>query len=262
MTRRGGTDVRFSRVPFADVRTVLHDHLASLPVTVESYMEERVLDANHYRITVDGRAAGVGAIWDGTTITQFVLDDGFKAAGQLAFWHLRRLERVQWALVLSCDGYFLSHALDDHADISIQAYVFTVEPPAGATEDRTDLAVRPASPVDVEAIRTWSGDFFPDIDHLVRTGQLFVTQRGDATVGFGIVEASRLFDGVASVGMFTLDHERSRGVGSATIGLLLARCREAGIRAVAGCGRDNHFSKAALEQAGMYSPTRLLRVRY
>ena len=33
-------------------------------------------------------------------------------------------------------------------------------------------------------------------------------------------------------------------------------------RVVAGCAHDNHLSKKALERAGMYAPTRLLKVGY
>ena len=68
-------------------------------------------------------------------------------------------------------------------------------------------------------------------------------------------------DAVACVDA-TIERFRGKGVGTATIALLRAECHRRGIRPVAGCWYYNHTSKRTLERAGMYSPTRLLRIDY
>jgi GNAT superfamily N-acetyltransferase len=62
--------------------------------------------------------------------------------------------------------------------------------------------------------------------------------------------------------MYTAERFRRQGVGTATIALLIEECRGQGLRPVAGCWYYNHRSKQTLERAGMYSPTRLLKVEY
>jgi hypothetical protein len=52
------------------------------------------------------------------------------------------------------------------------------------------------------------------------------------------------------------------GVGTATIALLIAECRRLGLRPVAGCWYYNLASKRTLERAGMFAPTRLLKIDY
>jgi GNAT superfamily N-acetyltransferase len=62
--------------------------------------------------------------------------------------------------------------------------------------------------------------------------------------------------------MFTIEEYRQMGVGTATLTMLIEECRQRGLRPIAGCARDNHLSKKTLERAGMYSPTRLLKIGY
>jgi RimJ/RimL family protein N-acetyltransferase len=89
-----------------------------------------------------------------------------------------------------------------------------------------------------------------------------VTLRDHDPVGFGILESSSLYDDVASIGMHSIEGFRRQGVGTATIRLLIDECRRRGLRPVAGCWYYNHASKKTLERAGLFSPTRLLKIDY
>jgi RimJ/RimL family protein N-acetyltransferase len=71
-----------------------------------------------------------------------------------------------------------------------------------------------------------------------------------------------LYDDVASIGMYTMEPFRQSGVGTATIVTLMDECRRRSLRPVAGCWYYNHRSKQTLERAGMFSPTRLLKIDY
>lgn len=268
-----GWDADFIPAPFEEIADEVRRHLASLPSAIDSFLEEHILDANHYRIVVGDEVAGFAAIHQERLIAQFALREPYRRYGQPLFAQLRRLEQVQSAFVPTCDEFFLAHALDDYRQIARQAYFFTTgPPPLSLTRPRRpghplggepgNERLRPATTADVEIIQRYSGDFFAPIEDAIAAGKLFVVRRGDEPVGFGLMEKSALYDDVASVGMYTIERYRRDGVGTATISLLIAECRRRGLRPVAGCWYYNHASKRTLERAGMHAPTRLLKIDY
>jgi RimJ/RimL family protein N-acetyltransferase len=210
---------------------------------------------------MEGAPAGLASVHKETLVSQFWLDEPYRRYGQEAFQRLRRTEKVREALVSACDDFDLSQALDGYRQLTHQAHVFAVEREPEAPEG---YALAPTSTADAGFIREHSGDFFEaeEVDEMIALGELFLTRRDSEIVGFGIAVKSRFMSDVVSIGMYTIEAFRGRGVGTATIALLLRRCREDGKRAVAGCNYYNHASKRTLERAGMYSATRLLRVGY
>jgi GNAT superfamily N-acetyltransferase len=254
-------NARFAPVTFAEIEAAVRHHLAALPAAIDSYVEDHILASAHYRIVIAGEPAGFASIHEGSLITQFALAEPFRRHGRPLFAQLRRLEQVQAAYVPTCDEFFLAHALDDERQLARQAYLFAAArdtPPAVA--DGSSL--QPAAPEHAEFIRQHSGDFCEPVERRLAGGELFLTRRRDESVGFGLLLRSALYADVASIGMFTLERYRRSGVGTATISLLIAECRRRGLRPVAGCWYYNHVSKRTLERAGMFSPSRLLKVDY
>jgi GNAT superfamily N-acetyltransferase len=252
-------EMRFAPVTFEEIAGAVRAHLAALPEAIDSFLEEHILASAHYRIVVDGESAGLTAIHDGSLITRFALAAPYRRFGQPIFARVRRLEQAQSAFVPTCDEFFLAHALDEYRQVTKQAYVFATArdlPPPPA------FALRPAALADAEVIRRHAGDFFDELERRITAGEIFLTLRDGETVGFGILAHSALYDNVASIGMYTIEGHRRQGVGTATIALLIAACRRRGLRPVAGCWYYNHASKRTLERAGMYAPTRLLRIEY
>ena len=255
------TDFGLSPVPFGDIREDVRRHLAALPGTIDSFLEDHMLASNHYRIVVAGEAAGFASIHKERLITQFALTEPYRRYGQAVFADLRRWEQVQAAFVPTCDPYYLAHALDDYRLLEKQAYFFTA-PVATSIRSETRLRLRQANLDDLALIQLESGDFLNPIERNIEAGAIFVTLRDEKPVGFGVLEVSVLYADVASVGMYTIERFRGTGVGTATITLLLTECHQRGIRPVAGCWYYNHRSKRTLERAGMFAPTRLLRISY
>lgn len=258
------TAIGVAPVPFATIAGALRAHLAALPGPVDSFFEDHLVAAQPYRIIIDGAEAGFAAIHGDTLIVQFALDPAYRRYGQAAFARLRRQEQVSAALVPTVDEFFLAHALDDYRQLAKQAYFFVAAPDAasGAAERAQGYHLRPATADDMPLIEREAGEFFAPIDRYLAARALFVTTRDNAPVGFGLAARSTLYPATASIGMFVSERERRAGVGTATIALLIAECARQGVRPIAGCWYYNHRSKATLERAGMYAPTRLLRVEY
>ena len=250
----------FAPVPFDEIAAETRRHLASLPAAIESFLEKHILASTHYRMLIAGEPAGFASIHDGRLITQFALSAPWRRHGQALFAQVRRLEQVQAAFVPTCDEFFLAHALDDFRVLRKQAYFFATSPQPA--QPPPGFALRAAEPADAALIRRESGDFLDRVEEQIAAGEIFVVWRGDETVGLGALERSVLYENVASIGMFTRERYRRQGVGTATIALLIARCRDHGLRPVAGCWYYNHASKRTLERAGLYAGTRLLRIAY
>lgn len=253
--------VVFRQVALDEIRPDIRQHLTVLPSAIDSFLEDHILASTHYRIFIGDAPAGFASIHGGTLITQFALTAPYRHLGQPLFAHLRKLEQVQSAFVPTCDELYLSHALDDYRLLAKQAYFFAASDTT-AEPATNPYSLRPAEPNDAGLILQEAGDFLPHAEEHIAKRELFVTVRGDAPTGIGISIRSTLYDNVASIGMYTFERFRQQGVATATISLLIEECRRGGLRPIAGCWYYNHLSKRTLERAGMYSPTRLLKVDY
>ncbi len=255
-------ETHFAPVAFAEIREATRQHLRALPSAIDSFLEDHILASNHYRIDVSGETAGFASIHEERLITQFALAEPYRGCGQALFRELRRMEQVRSAFVPTCDELFLAHAIDDYRQLAKQAYFFATPPGVGEAVVTDRCSVRPAAMDDADFVRQESGDFFEDLERHIAAGELFVTLRDAEPVGFGILVKSTLYEHVASIGMYTIQRFRQTGVGTAIISMLIAECRQRSLRPVAGCWYYNHRSRRTLQRAGMYSPTRLLKIDY
>ena len=255
-------DTHFAPVAFAEIGEATRRHLGALPSAIDSFLEDHILASNHYRIIAAGETAGFASIHEERLITQFALAEPYRRCGQALFGELRRMEQVRSAFVPTCDEFFLAHALDDYRQLAKQAYFFAAPPAVGEAIASNRYSMRPAAIDDADFVRQESGDFFEHLERHIAAGELFVTLRDEEPVGFGILVKSMLYEDVASIGMYTIERLRRVGVGTATIAMLIAECRRRSLRPVAGCWYYNHRSRQTLQRAGMYSPTRLLKVDY
>lgn len=255
-------DITFAVVLFEEIEQQVHGHYRSLPSKIEAFMEDHIVNSLHLRISIDGQSAGFASIRDEKLITQFAMDEPYRAYGQLVFARLRKMEQVTSAYVPTSDEFYLAHALDDHRQVLRQAYFFSATAAAMKRQPPDGYRFVAATLDDAETIRELTGDFLAPIEERIGREELFLNWRGDDLVGFGIREMSRFYPNTASIGMFTIESYRGTGAGTATIAHLIAKCAAEGIHPLAGCWYYNHRSKRTLERAGMHPPTRLLRVEY
>jgi RimJ/RimL family protein N-acetyltransferase len=252
---------RFVPVAWTEILPETRRHYAALPSATDAFHEEQVLGSQHYRILVEGAAVGFVSIRERQVITQFALAGPYRHLGQPFFDRLKRFDQITTALVPTNDEFFLAHALDAYRDLAMQACFFALAPER-VPPVPTGFALRPATPRDIPLVATESGDFFAPIERYVDAGELFITERDDQLAGFGLMEVSQLHQQTASIGMFTPEQFRNQGIGAATITLLIRECQRRDVRPVAGCWFYNHASRRTLENAGLYAPTRYLRVSF
>jgi hypothetical protein len=257
--------IRFLSTTYDTNAPEIASHLNSLVGWIDSFHEEHIRLANHYRIEHKGIPVGSAAVHGQNLITSFILSPEHRHLSQPAYAALKRMESVTSAFVSTVDGFFLANALDEFREIKRQAYAFALAPER-IRPATTGFRLRPADVKDIPHIKADSGDFFGP--YLAYVGKpdgytnLFVVEREGATVAYGISEKSRLYPATASIGMFVRESERLGGVGTVTIGLLIEEMLKRGLNPTAGCWYYNHASKRTLERAGLHAAARLLRIEY
>ena len=237
-------------------------HLKSLTSAIDTFLEGHILESTLYTIVLEGKTVGMTTIYQEKLITQFVLAPEYKRYGQQVFAAVKKREKVQAAFVPTCDEFFLSHALDEYQHLRTQAYFFSA--PANFPDTSELLyTLRQANKNDTTYIT--SASIFGDenmVQCKIKNQELFITLSDKRIIGCGIIEKSKLVKGKASIGMFVSENHRQQGIGTATIKLLMAECQKQNLFPIAGCGYSNHLSKKTLENAGMFTQTRLLKVDF
>jgi GNAT superfamily N-acetyltransferase len=253
--------------PWTGVAEDVAGYVRRNAVLVESYWEEHMLTANHYRFVRDGHAIGSFAIHGGSALWFFCVAPEAAARAQELFARAKRYEQVTHAMVPAGDAFFLGHALDCSARIEKQAYfsLYTNAPPPPGAHRVVLRRVDPDGEADRAALAR-CGDFFAQELPQLRAGakhlRVDVAEQEGAPVGFGVVERGRILPEISSIGMYVLEEHRRRGVGAAILRALRDRERAAGREPRSGCWYYNHDSKKTQERAGAYMASRLLRVSF
>jgi GNAT superfamily N-acetyltransferase len=236
-------------------------YLASLSEPLDSFEEEAIIESAHYRISIDDVEVGSFAVHDGALLTQFHMVGAARRLGQEALARILDEHRVTAAYVPTSDNFLLSHAVDREHVLKRQAYLFAEGVP-GPVAAETKLDYRPATVADVATITDVSGDFLDRLEARIADGEVHVGWDGDELVAVGIAESGRLVTGHASIGMFTSEAHRRRGIGRTTLRYLRNVCHANGVTPIAGCWYYNTASKLTLEAAGMIAVARLLRIEF
>jgi len=252
----------YAQSEFGSVETVA-TYIAALSAPIDTYLEDVILDSAFYRIFAEGMEVGYLAIHKDDVLTLFHVRRGAERHAQLLFGDVRSRFGVRAALVPTCDEFFLSHALDECADVGKQAYFFE---DAGFDPDPAavgmDVEYHVAKRSEATRIREASGDFLDPLESHIRKNEVYVGLADGELVALGVVIRGRIQAGTASLGVFTGEPYRRRGIGRNTVLYLKSLCRRDGLSPIAGCGYGNVGSKRTLEAAGMVTCTRLLRIAF
>ncbi|MDQ0113283.1 GNAT family N-acetyltransferase [Paenibacillus harenae] len=243
-----------------EIDHLVKEYVEGLSSPFDSFLEEHILSSVFYLIQDDEKDVGYYAIHNNERLTQFYIRRSYQMHAQKLF--LQALERhsVKSIFVPTSDELLISLVIDQDFTISKQAYFFQdslvgMSPVLGDGE-----AFRLATQDDLEQVQQVCGDFLDNYERWIEKGELFVYYRDADLLGIGLIESSKLLEGLASIGMFTNDAYRKQGVGRAIIVQLRKWCKDRGISPICGCWYYNEASKRTLESGGMVTKTRLLNI--
>ncbi|MCB0125123.1 MAG: hypothetical protein KDE58_22865, partial [Caldilineaceae bacterium] len=150
---------------------------------------------------------------------------------------IRRLGLIA-ALVPTCDEFFLSHALDDYAELHKQAYFFVTGTPVAPWDDMPDLHFHQATMADHAATAALNDEFIDKLEERIARGEIHIGLLDGAVVALGIRERGHLLPDCASIGMLVAQAHRQQGIGTRMLRYLRSVCEVQGLRPLAGCGYD------------------------
>lgn len=246
---------------FEEIKEMITNNINNMRSPFDSFLEGHILKSDHYKVLLDLEAIGYFSIYDKSLLTQFYIDRQYTCLAQEIFDRVKRYQYVQKAFVYTGDEFFLSHAIDYSRKIEPQAYFFQDLKQSNFEEvDLENFSCRVAIEEDIGLISEKSGGFFDDIVKQVSNQEIFIMYLKDQVVSFGIIEKSKLYENIASIGMFTVSEHRQKGIGRNTLLKLKKICYESDLIPIAGCWYYNHNSKKTLQRAGLFSQSRLLVV--
>jgi len=252
----------FKECTLSDVEHLISEYVKKLSSPIDSFLEDHIIQSTFYSICDSSKVIGYYAIHKNQCLTQFYLGLPYYHVSQKIFNHVLEDNSVQSIMVPTCDELFLSMVLDHDYKIEKQAYFFQdnkVEIPKEKLYKNGDLRV--AVKNDAKKIKEVCQDFIDELEDRIENKQIFTLVEGNILIGIGIVERSKLLDRYASIGMFTNEQYRKKGIGRTMIHHLKEWCYDNHLNSICGCWYYNVHSKQTLESAGMVSKTRLLNIK-
>ncbi|MEG2288612.1 MAG: GNAT family N-acetyltransferase [Clostridium sp.] len=258
-------NIEFKPCGISDIIKLMNSYVKTLSSPFDSYLDDHVIASEFYEVVKDKVGIGYFAIFEGKLLTQFYIEYKHLRHAQNVFKIiLESFKEIDSAYVCTGDELFLSCVCDmENKNISNQAYFFQDNK---EYEDEISFceggSLRLANLQDVNIIKELSVDFFEDVDAQIKDGELYVFEKDDngEVLGFGITEKGQILKGYTSIGMFTRECYRQKGIGRTIITKLKQLCYENGEIPICGCWYYNTNSKLTLESCGFVSRTRLLKV--
>ncbi|QVK17609.1 GNAT family N-acetyltransferase [Mycoplasmatota bacterium] len=246
-------------------------YVEMLGVGIDSFQEEHILKSRVFSIYVRGIYQGYFAfcenvfeIKDFTVLTQFVLDQKALMHSQLIFKKILEEYKIISSFVSSADEVFLSLSMDFHKSVTMQAYMFIDGQVAVRNPEFPKNYIVPAKEEDFPLIQRLSKNYFDFLLAPEKKGkfQLFILEKNRTILGFGLLEDGEIMNKTKSLGIYTIEEHRKKGVGRSIMMYLKDLCYEQGYYPLTGCNWYNENSKNTLESAGFISKSRLYKVEF
>jgi hypothetical protein len=233
-------------------------NLASYSEPIDSYYEDHIIESKHFEIMVNHEKYGYYSVFENKMLTQFMINEKYISRAQEIFQQVLDKSGVEEIYLSTSDKVLLLMALDKQKEVIVQDYVFQVN---DEIESKNEFVLTKALEKDIPMVRETAGEFFVNLENNVKSEELFIGMDGNEVVSYGIIEKSKIFNDLASMGMYVIDKKRGNGYGALTLINLIRQCQNAAIRPIAGCFVKNQYSANALKNAGMISMNRLLKIK-
>jgi GNAT superfamily N-acetyltransferase len=238
--------------------------LASLDELQELYLERRVALGSAWLLEWDGGPAGYAVVDDQGILLELFHEDALATDLTSLIRTLAGAAGVTGGLFQSFDPTMTALAATARARVEPVGVLFRkiLDPHHRA---RSDVAMRPAAPVDVRAIAMIDDGFFADDEEIRRyldIGGLSVLEdAANRIVGCGVAEPVIPGCNAIDIGMLVAPAFRRQGYGAFIVSHLKSDVLSKGLRPICGCAIDNVGSWHAIQNAGFAPDHRLLRFK-
>lgn len=256
--------MRIVKTSFDNIQDMMIKNITENGITVDSFLEDHILEGNHYSIQDRDSSVGYFTIHGEETITSFYIMENYAHLGQEFFEQIKKYEKVTNAWVATGDEFFLAHCVDSFQRMEKQAHfaMYRDEVPSGFS--RRELSFeRILSGENASSIKL-AGDFFrEDEEEWILENRdyyrVYKVLEGGELIGFGVVEAGRVIRSIASIGMYVMEDKRRQGYAKNILRQLKELVEKEGYEARSGCWYYNHNSLKSMISAGAYPKSRLLK---
>ncbi|SDY92518.1 hypothetical protein SAMN05421736_104211 [Evansella caseinilytica] len=261
----------FRESNFEENSICFNHFIDSFSADIDSFQEEHILKSRVFSIIVDGINQGYFAfcenvfeIEDFTVLTQFVLDNAAINHSQPIFNEIIKEYRIKSAFVSSADQLFLALSMDFHKSVTMQAYMYIDGKAPVRRAEFSRSCMFPAKEEDFPEVKRLSKGYFDFLLSQDKIGrfQLYILKSHETILGFGLLEDAMIMKQTKSLGIYTIEEHRKKGVGRSMMLHLKEICYNQGYKPLTGCNWYNHASKYTIESAGFISKTRLFKVEF
>ena len=258
-------EIKFTSCSWSEISESVESYIRMNQMVIDAFWEDHVLESNHYKMLFDDTTIGYFSIHNHSTIMLFCVIEEFRSISQELFARIKKWESISNAMVTTGDELFISHCLDNFVRIEKQAY-FSVYTNRGIPNELIKPIQLHLADIndkkDLETLQLSKGFLNEEIEKIKNDPNLiniYIVELNQKTVGFGVIQYGRVLADIASIGMYVCEPYRCQGIASNILENLKQISIKNGFKAISGCWYYNHNSKKAMELAGAYSKTRLVR---
>lgn len=228
--------INFVKCDFSELYEFISEYKALLSSPMDSFLEDHIIESEHFLITIDDNRAGYFSVYKKELLTQFYLSKEYRYLGQEIFYKIKKVQYINKVFVSTGDEFFLSHALDEYRSVEKQAYFFK-DSMNQIKEDKIDrdLSIRVAEHCDIEEIQKNSGSFFDNLNESISNEEIYIVSKDSNIVGFGVMEKGIIMKGYVSIGMYTVEAFRQKGIGRNILLMLKEIAYKKNLKPIAGC---------------------------
>lgn len=240
-------------------------YLDALPYAQEYYLEILKKSAQIFQINRQSTPAGYFYLSSDGRLLEYYLASEWVNETDSLFGTILDKFRVKKALCKSFDECLLSCCYGFHKDSKSIGILFREYQKKSPVHPPDALSIRRANIADETAIIAVNEEVFDhpsEVAQYIAANQIFLFEKKNDLVGFGIYTRTIPDRPEHDVGMLVLPAYRKKGYGQFIIQYLVDYCFQNAWKPTSGCAIENIASRKCLEKSGFITRHRLLEFTF
>jgi len=249
-------------IDLEDFKSKYIDYLKTLSFETTEFNEEQIYNSDVFEINQNKTYVGfyVYSNKENTLFKFYVIDDYRTQESEIIDLIIKKhgIKKIE---VATFDSILLNLAIERQKRVSVLGIYFKDHKKVIPHLDNFPKATfRAAEITDMDRIVKISNNFFDELEHRIERNELFLLENNNEILGIGICVWSYYDNNVASIGIFTNEKYRQKGIGKYIISKLKENEKKKDMIVNCGCEIDNKNSKKTLEGAGFIPYARQLLI--